>query len=101
MDTAVGKVLHITTPEEWEATRQAGGLSAEPFLHLCTAAQLPFVLQKHFAGRHGLVLVHLDPAGLDVRWERSEPGHDPFPHLYGWAPVSAAAQVTKLPDVSA
>ena len=100
MDTAVGKVLHVTTPAEWDATCKAGGLSAEPFLHLCTLAQLPFVLQKHFAGRSGLVMVELDPKGLDVRWERSEPGHDPFPHLYGWAPVSAAINITPLPGVS-
>ena len=89
-------VLHVATPAEWAATERAGGLSAEPFLHLCTDAQLPFVLRKHFAGRTGLLLVRLDPAGLDVRWESSEPGMDPFPHLYGWAPTTAAVEVRPL-----
>lgn len=89
-------VLHVATPEEWAATVRAGGLSDEPFLHLCTDAQLPFVLKKHFAGRTGLLLVRLDPAGLDVRWESSEAGMDPFPHLYGWAPATAAIEVRPL-----
>ena len=89
-------VLHVATPAEWAATQRAGGLSAEPFLHLCSRAQLPFVLAKHFAGQTDLLLVELDPAGLDIRWESSEPGLDPFPHLYGWAPVSAARSVTPL-----
>lgn len=89
-------VLHVATPADWAATERAGGLSAEPFLHLCTDAQLPFVLKKHFAGQTGLLLVRIDPAGLDVRWETSEPGMDPFPHLYGWAPVSAAVAVAPL-----
>jgi len=88
-------VLHVTTPEEWESAQWVG-LQDEPFLHLCTDAQLPFVLEKHFAGRTGLLLVRLDPAGLDIRWESSEPGMDPFPHLYGWAPGSAAVEVTPL-----
>ena len=89
-------ILHITTPEDWEAAQAAGGLSDEPFLHLCTEAQLDFVLGRHFAGRTGLLLVEIDPAGLDIRWEVSEPGMDPFPHLYGFAPVSAAARITLL-----
>jgi uncharacterized protein (DUF952 family) len=89
-------VLHVASADEWAETCRVGGLQDTPFLHLCTDAQLPFVLAKHFAGRTGLLLVRLDPAGLDIRWERSEAGMDPFPHLYGWAPVSAAVEVRAL-----
>ena len=89
-------VLHVTTPAGWEETKRVG-LHDDPFLHLCTDAQLPFVLARHFAGRNGLLLVRLDPTGLDVRWESSEPGMDPFPHLYGWAPASAAIEITPIP----
>ena len=89
-------ILHVTTQQDWDAACRLGGLQAEPFLHLCTDAQLPFVLAKHFPGRTGLLLVELDPSGLDMRWESSEPGMDPFPHLYGWAPVGAATAVRPL-----
>ena len=82
-------LLHVTTAAGWAAVRKAGGLGAEPFVHLCTEEQLAFVLERFFPGRAGLVLVRIDPAGLDVRWEHSEPGMDPFPHLYGEAPLSA------------
>jgi uncharacterized protein (DUF952 family) len=89
-------VLHVASPAEWAETQRRGGLQDQPFLHLCTDAQLPFVLQKHFAGRGPLLLVTIDPAGLDIRWEASEPGMDPFPHLYGWAPVSAAIDIRPI-----
>lgn len=89
-------VVHVTTPEDWAEVKRVGGLQQAPFMHLCTDAQLPFVLAKHFAGRTGLLLVRLDPAGLDIRWEHSESGMEPFPHLYGFAPASAAVEVVEL-----
>ena len=89
-------LLHVITADAW-----AVGPPATPeggFLHLCTPEQLPFVLARHFAGHLGLVVLHLDPAVLDdVRWEASEAGMDPFPHLYGPFPASAIRSVTRLP----
>jgi len=88
-------LLHVTSAEAWAEAKRSG-LHAPPmleqdgFLHLCTAEQLAYVLGRHFAGRTGLVLLHLDPAKLhDLRWEISEPGRDAFPHLYGPLPVAA------------
>ena len=89
-------VLYVTTPGEWAETQQRGTLSDTPFLHLCTDAQLPFVLAKHFAGKTGLLRVELDPAGLDLRWESSEPGMDPFPHLYGEATMASVRSVEPI-----
>ena len=84
-------LLHVTTAEGWAAL-QKGPMAPDGFWHLCTPVQLPFVLKQHFAGATGLVVLHLDPALLgDVRWEASEPGMDPFPHLY--APLTSAAVV--------
>ncbi len=93
-------LLHVITAEAW-----AAGPPATPeggFLHLCTPAQLPFVLARHFAGHSGLVVLHVDPAALeDVRWEASEAGMDPFPHLYGPLPASAIRWVMRLPPGAA
>lgn len=63
----------------------SGRLTADPFLHCCTDAQLPFVLERHFAGRTGLVVLRFGPDAVEghIEWEGSEPGMDPFPHLYG------------------
>ena len=88
-------LLHITSAEAWAEAQRSGlhapsMLAQDGFLHLCTPAQLGYVLGRHFAGRTGLVLLHIDPAQLDdLRWEISEPGRDAFPHLYGPLPVAA------------
>ena len=93
-------LLHVTTADAWAAgppVTPKGG-----FLHLCTSAQLPFVLAQHFAGHLGLVVLHVDPTALDdVRWEASEAGMDPFPHLYGPLPASAVKRVERLPPHTA
>ena len=93
-------LLHVITADAW-----AAGPPATPeggFLHLCTPAQLPFVLARHFAGHLGLVVLHVEPGALeDVRWEASEAGMDPFPHLYGPLPASAIRRVMRLPSGAA
>lgn len=78
MDT----LLHVTSRAAWAAEPRVR-CPPEGFIHLCTEAQLDFVLARHFAGARDLVLLTLDPAGLDIRWEPSEPAMPPFPHLYG------------------
>ncbi|MGI4943213.1 MAG: DUF952 domain-containing protein [Janthinobacterium lividum] len=92
-----GTLLHVTTADAWAAGPPVPPVDG--FLHLCTPAQLPFVLERHFAGQSGLVVLHLDAALLaDVRWEVSEPGMDPFPHLYGPLPGAAVREVEPLPS---
>ncbi len=90
MDVSGRRLCHVTTHAALAAAD--GTLRAAPFLHCCTEAQLPFVLSRHFAGRTGLLVLRFDPATVEgeIVWERSEPDHDPFPHLYGMLPLSAA-----------
>jgi len=65
-----------------------------PFLHLCEPDQLPGVLERFFAAEpEPLVLLEVDPAGLDVRREAAPDGAGVFPHLYGPLPVSAVTAV--------
>lgn len=94
------ELLHVTTRAAWDqrgdgATYAPPGLAEEGFVHLCTAAQLPGVLARHYAGATGLVVLRLDLGPLpEVRWEPgagSDPG--PFPHAYGPLPVSAVRAV--------
>ena len=84
------QLCHVTTRAVFDAA--GPHLRAEPFLHCCTQAQLPFVLARHFAGRSDLVGLRFDPASVEGRivWEKSEPDQDPFPHLYGALPVKGA-----------
>ena len=89
-------LLHVTTAAAWALAHAAGAYACPQggFIHLCTPAQLAFVLARHFAGRTGLLVLKLDPAGLDIRFEASEPGMPPFPHLYGSLPAAAVRAVT-------
>ena len=97
-------LLHVMPAEAWRDVRDdpyvPPGLARDGFVHLCTPGQLAFVLARHFAGRASLVALHLDPAwlGSPVRWEPSEPGMAPFPHLYGPIPRAAVLCVAAVPD---
>jgi uncharacterized protein (DUF952 family) len=89
MDEIPRTLCHVTTPQAVTAAGDA--LTGHPFLHLCTEAQLAFVLAQHFPGRTGLVVLRFDPATVNgrIEWERSEPDQPPFPHLYGTLPLTA------------
>jgi uncharacterized protein (DUF952 family) len=92
-------LLHMCTATEWETARAAGALTppslAEAgFVHLSTPEQVELPANRLFHGRSDVLLLLLDPAGIDVeiRWEPGVPG-DPasmrFPHAYGPIPTTA------------
>ena len=96
-------IYHIITPSAWSDAQAAGvhappSLATDGFLHCCRESQVGFVAGRFFAGQDGLLLLGIDPAttGADLRWERSEPGEDTFPHLFGPVPVSAVRSVAPL-----
>jgi uncharacterized protein (DUF952 family) len=98
---------HVLTQAAWDAARQSGShappeLTRDGFLHCCTAAQLGFVLRRHFAGVAGLVVIAFEtedvPAAL--RWVNSEPDQDPFPHLYGPIPCAAVRRAVSAASPS-
>ena len=82
-------LCHVTTAAlgEW--------IEAEPFLHCCTEAQLPFVLERWFAGMTGLVVVRFGVEAVEGRvvWEVSEAGMAPFPHVYGRVAVAGVLAI--------
>lgn len=95
-------IYKIVTEEEWRAAEAKGCFEGsavdlkDGFIHFSTAAQAPETASKHFAGMANLVLVAVDPAALDLKWEPSR-GGDLFPHLYGVLPLSAVKRVDELP----
>ena len=92
-------LLHVCSAGAWaDGDYAPPELARDGFLHLCTPVQLGFVLGRHFAGRGGLVALRVDAArvGAMLRWERSEPDQDPFPHLYGPIPAAAIMGVEEL-----
>ncbi len=95
-------LLHVARAADWEAARPAGTYPIPPgpggapaaFVHLCRSDQLPGVLERYFAAEPApLVLLEVDPTGLDVREEAASEGAETFPHLYGPLPVAAVRAV--------
>ena len=100
------KIFHIAERPIWEAAREAGGpyevstrgltLAEVGFIHASRdEAQVRTVQQAFYADLDDLVLLVIDPEGLDVRHEPV--GEDVFPHIYGPLPIDAVIDVRPLP----
>lgn len=92
-------ILHLTSRTDWLAAQQTGeyrapSLESEGFIHCSTEQQIVRVANSFYAGRHGLVLLEIDPARLkpELRWEPPAhpnpqadlpPSDEFFPHIYG------------------
>lgn len=95
-------IFKIESQQVWQAAQAAGVYGGAPvdhqdgFIHFSAADQVAGTLEKHFAGRDGLLLIAVDPEtlGEDLRWETSR-GGALFPHLY--APLSMQAVVDARP----
>jgi uncharacterized protein (DUF952 family) len=97
------ELYHVLTQDAWDSACQAGQyappeLYRDGFLHCCTPDQLDFVLQRHFAGATGLLVLSFDTAKVSamVEWVRSEPGQNAFPHLHGPIPCGAVLRAEPL-----
>ncbi|MGJ6967240.1 DUF952 domain-containing protein [Streptosporangium sp. G11] len=98
-------ILHLALASDWDAARQTGeyrvstigrSLDDVGFIHACADHEQLRGVVKRFYRDVGapLVLLDVDPTGLDVRMEEA-PGDPPevFPHIYGPLPVSAVISV--------
>src|SRR5699024_8669626 len=90
-----GTLLHLIPAADWAAARARGTLApaeGAAFVHLSTPEQVTRPADRLFAGRTDLLLLRVDPTGLDVRLEPGMPYDPPgmlFPHAYGEVPTSA------------
>ncbi len=94
-----GPLLHLIPAADWAVARTRGTLEPAPggFVHLSTPDQVQLPADRLFAGRTDLLLLAVDPAGLDVRFEPGMPYDPPgmlFPHAYGTVPTSAVVAVS-------
>ncbi|MBI3210393.1 MAG: DUF952 domain-containing protein [Candidatus Solibacter usitatus] len=96
------RIYRIVTAAEWESAAKdaeytPGDLLAGGFVHCCSAPQVEFVLTKYFPGQSDLLVLELDPSAVpaEIRYEPSEPGMPPFPHIYGPIPMSAIVAVRR------
>ena len=90
MDQSTNTLLyHIATADDWSDAITTGrylpdSLHDEGFIHCSTVAQVLRVADFLYQGRHGLVLLEIDPdlVGPDIQFEKANTGES-FPHIYG------------------
>jgi len=104
-------IFKIESLDAWQAAQAEGVYEGAPvdhadgFIHFSAADQVASTLEKHFAGRDGLLLiaVNAEALGDDLRWEVSR-GGALFPHLYAPLSIQAVVDVRPIPpsrDLSA
>ena len=87
-------IYKIVSADQWREAEAAGRFEGsevdrrDGFIHFSTAAQVRETALRHFAARHGLLLVAVETATVPIRWEPSR-GGALFPHLYGQLPLAA------------
>ncbi|MET8338124.1 DUF952 domain-containing protein [Streptosporangium canum] len=101
-------ILHLALAADWETAQTAGDyristlgrtLEQEGFIHACADhTQLQGVVQRfyHDVGQ-ALVLLTIDPAGLDVRMETPADSTEAFPHIYQPLPLRAVVSAVTFP----
>ena len=93
-------IYHVTTSDEWLAHRnlptyKPAGFEAEGFIHCSTESQLPGVLQRYFAGKTNLIVLHIDETKLNaiLKYEEAT-NNELFPHVFG--PINKDAIVNVI-----
>ncbi|WP_326640100.1 DUF952 domain-containing protein [Streptosporangium sp. NBC_01755] len=97
-------ILHLALASDWDAARRTGEyrvstigrtLDEEGFIHACAShEQLRGVVERFYSDVTApLVLLSVDPRGLDVRMEVPADSSEAFPHIYGPLPVTAVTSV--------
>jgi len=93
-------ILHLALAHDWQTALHTGEyrvstlgrtLDEVGYIHACSDhEQLREVAERFYRDvTTPLVLLSIDPTGLDVRLERAGDSPETFPHLYGPLPVSA------------
>lgn len=102
-------ILHLAFAADWAAAQAAGeyavstrgaSLADVGFIHCSTTEQWRAVRERFYADvpAADLLLLSIDPTGLDVRYEPPAPGADElFPHVYGPIPVGSVPNAQPLP----
>lgn len=96
-------IYHITTKEEIDKSIISGALSApslqtEGFIHTCEKEQIQGVIERYYAGKKGLFLLHIDETKLSapLKYELAPSINEMFPHIFGMINNDAVVRVEEL-----
>lgn len=93
-------IYHIETEDPWQQALLSGtyipaSYENDGFIHCTALQQVTGVADRHYRGRHDLLLLCISQKLLEAetRWEPSEAAY--YPHIYG--PLNTSAVVTVVP----
>src|SRR2546422_11699146 len=93
----------IAETRDWEAAQASGyfasaDLTAEGFIHCCTAQQLAAVANRYYQGQEALLLLEIDETQVHapITWEDLTHAGQLFPHVYGHIPLAAVTRCIAL-----
>ena len=83
-------IYHVADKEAWEAALLEGffevpSLHSEGFIHASRKEQVAGVLERYYAGKKNLVLLHIDESKLtaSLKYELAPSVNEEFPHIFG------------------
>ena len=89
----------IAETRDWEASQASGSfasadLTAEGFIHCCTAQQIAAVANRYYQGREALLLLEIDETRvhMPIKWEDLTNAGQSYPHVYGNIPLAAVTR---------
>ena len=96
-------LYRIAEMRDWEAAQTSGyfasaDLTAEGFIHCCTAQQLTAVANRYYQGQEALLLLEIDETQVHapITWEDLTNAGQLFPHVYGHIPLAAVTRCLAL-----
>ena len=96
-------IFHVTDKITWEAALEKGffevpSLLTEGFIHTSKAEQVAGVLQRYYAGRSDLLLLHIDEIKLTspLKYELAPSVNQIFPHIFGPLNIDAVVKTELL-----
>lgn len=95
-------IYHITEKSFFDSQKEAGEyfpptFAEEGFIHLSTKNQVENTLKRHYLGKTGLVLLHIDSSKIvaELKYELATNG-EYFPHIYGPINLEAIVEIEKI-----
>ena len=96
-------IYHVVSKKEWDAAQEKGvyeaaSLASEGFIHASKNEQVKGVLERYYAGRSHLVLLHIKEKMVTspVQYEMAPSVNELFPHIYGPLNLDAVVEVTEI-----
>ena len=94
-------IYKICSENDWKSAQKNGlfkgaGIDLKDgFIHFSSSKQVKETAKLHFSGMRKLLLLKIDPSGLNIEWEPSR-NNSLFPHLYDDLPLENVKSIFKL-----